>query len=392
MKRNLFFVSSLTIALFSCGNPEGGIVQKAIDHPVPEKKVLKPEEIYSTSAVLSFAKSDGIDKSESQQLFLQGVDFYRNQSNLDSAIFKFEQAVLKAPSAQLYYELGCANRDQNNLSTAKIAFEVAEQLGYEPFNKVLYNLATVHSLKDDTEMASKYLTYAIQAGFNDIDLIESDTSLNNIRDSYTFEQAIKKGLRGVSDPRKMQWINFKKQFPKLTFPIAPKNILADEEMEDFEFISFDFERFVSEMRDEKFSREVSKGFYYYATVFENENCIGLLYMEREEFMGNMYPAGYRLVTFTPEGKLIDKMTVSGMEANREMREVQFFDDGAFDVVAKKVSFEKDIDEYGFYDNPIEIGNVIAESCYQIEEDGTFTLVQKEEFKDKSIEKDVAIAQ
>lgn len=392
MKRYPFILSSLSIVLFSCGNPEGGIIEKAIDKPVSEPIELSTEEIYSMSAVLNFAKTEFIDKSESQKLFLRGVDFYKNQSNLDSAGILFEQAVVKAPTAQLYFELGCLNRDRNELEKAITSFEIAEQLGYEPFNKVLYNLSSIYSIKDNTEMAGKYLTYAIQAGFNDMDKMEKDTSLRNLRDNYEYQKAKETGLRGVSDPRKMQWINFKKQFPKLSFPIKPKNILDDVEMEDFEFISYDFERFVSEMRDEKFSREVSKGFYHCATVFENENCIGLLYMVREEFMGSAYPVGYRLATFTTEGKLIDKMTVSGIYDNKEMREVQFAKSGTFDVLIKGITFEKDIEEHGFYDNAVTIGETLTESQYKIEKDGEINLVETKETELESIEKDVVVAE
>lgn len=53
-----------------------------------------------------------------------------------------------------------------------------------------YNLACVWSLKKDADKAIDYFTRAVEAGFDDMEIIDSDTDLDNIRSDSRFEPIV----------------------------------------------------------------------------------------------------------------------------------------------------------------------------------------------------------
>src|SRR5690606_28963393 len=190
--------------------------------PAPETKTtvqtkLKPieiseDDIFQGNKILAFLKNEEKFIKESNNFFLQGLNAFRNERNLDSADYYLRQSIVKEPTAKAYFELGNVYMDKKKYDEALISYGLAEQLNYEPFSKILYNKACLYSLKEETELAGKYLEYSIQAGYNNLDHIEKDKDLDELRNTYYFKQALKKGMRGMSDAENLFWLQFKKQF------------------------------------------------------------------------------------------------------------------------------------------------------------------------------------
>lgn len=364
----------LIISLVSCGDPASRVKKKQT--PV-EDIVLSDADIYNGVKINQFLNNKKKFISESNQLFLKGTDAFKNKGNVDSAIVYFKQSILKEPTSKAYYELGNAYKAQEKYDDAIASYKLAEQLEYQPFYNILYCMAQVYTKKGDLEMAGQYLLYALQAGFYDLDRMDEDEELTALREDWQYKNIVSEGIRGMSSPETIAWLRFKKQFSKVSVPINLLVDLNEDQLNELNFISYDFEKFISEMRDEKFSREVSKGFYYYAQPYETDKYVAVVYIVRDEFMGDYAPNLYRLATFTHEGKLIDKHEIAGgTELMGEMRDATLLSDGRIELKIFEPIFEKDPDEHGFWDNPMTGKKQLRKEYLKINKDGKIEEDQK----------------
>lgn len=377
MKNSIIAVCSLSLFVFSCGDPaETESALKSKDAKTKDITLVEAD-IFDGLKIVQFLNNKTKFTKESNEFFLNGINSYKNNEDLDSAVFYLKKSIVKEPTARAYCELGNVYKQKKNHKDALQAYKLAEQMDYAPFSNLLYNIATVYALQDKVEEAGNYLEFAMQAGFNNMDKIEKDPELALLREHHEFKSILKRGLRGMSDPDKLFWLQFKKQFAKVAMPTTLKWDLSATEMESFQWISYDFEKYIPEMRDEKFSREVSKGFYFYAQVMENDQFVALIYIEKDEFLGEFAPINYRLVTFTNSGKLIDKRDISGKSATMdEVRLATIKSNGAIDIELLKLTHEKDVDEVGYWDNPVDKITTIGKEKYQITSKGKIELISE----------------
>lgn len=369
---NLTILSLLFVV--SCGDP-------AENHSKNSSKtkandiVLSESDIFNGVLIMKFLNNKTKFISEANNFFLNGINSFKNENDLDSAEFYLRKSIVNQPTARAYCELGNVLKLKSNFKKSIEAYKLAEQLDYAPFSNLLYNMSTVYAMDEQIDESAQYLEYAMQAGFNNLDKIEKDPDLKNLRDSYQFREAVNRGVRGMSDPDKLFWLQFKKQFPKAQMPITLDWELKTENIDQYEWISYDFEKYVSEMRDEEFSREVSKGFYYYANIIENDKYIGLIYLVKDEFLGDFAPITYRLATFTPTGKLIDKREIAGRSSlGDEVRLSTIKQNGAIDVQVIALEYEKDTEQEGYWDNPVKSTKSVGKEKYQIKSNGQIELI------------------
>ena len=374
MIRTILLFLSTTFLIVGCGEPSPIINETIVEKFIPLE--LNDSDIFENNKVQAYLQNEVKHLKEANRLFLSGLDRYRNEKKLDSAEVYFRQAILKEPSAKAYFELGSLMMDKSRLDSALKAFEMAEKLNYEPFSKILYNKACIYSLQDKNELSSQYIEYAIQAGYSNLKHINSDSDLENVRDTYSFERAIKKGLNGVSDTENLYWLKFKNQFSKRTVPDTLIERYSYEELELFGNVSYEYEKYVSEMRDEMFSREVGKMFYHYSLPYETEKYVAVIYIVKDEFMGENAPQIYRLATFTHEGKLIDKKVISGM-GNLEgpLKKGIVLESGVVEISSFEIEYEKSTHEHGYYNNPIVKRQLTNVSRFEIRENGKIQSVE-----------------
>jgi tetratricopeptide (TPR) repeat protein len=339
MKQMSFF---LILIFLSCGNPSASNKEKT-----KQDISLTEDELFDGIKIQTFLQNEKKFTNESNQLFMKAVDFYKNEKKLDSAEIYFIQSILKEPNAQAYYELGNLYMDLKDYTSTLKAYGLAEQLGFEPYSKILYNSSCVYSLMKENEMAGNYLQYALQAGYSNLDNINKDKDLDNLRNSYYFNEALKNGLKGMSNPDNLFWLQFKRLFPKLNKPVKLDPTDHSVSIDDLATISYDFEKYIAEMRDEAFSRDVSKGFYFHGLLTENDQFVAIIYSVREVYMGEDSPITYRLATFDPTGKLIDKREIAGNENLGEPVR--------FATINSNLSIAVDIYELEYAENPNAVG-------------------------------------
>jgi tetratricopeptide (TPR) repeat protein len=327
--------------------------------------------------LVDIAVSTNIDSIQAaNQIFLNGVDLFRNEKNPDGAITKFKESIFKCPSAKAYYELGNAYLEVNNDEKALLAFTMAEQLGYEPFAKLLYNLSCVHSRLSNIELSGRYLEYAIQAGYANFDHIEKDEDLEKLRKSHLFRHHFQRAVDGVANKENIFWVQFRQKFATAKFPIVLEHKIHSSFFEDEKFISYDYERFVPSMRNERFSRDVGNAFYYFVKVQETELFTALIYIEKDAFLEDYAPIVYKMITYTPEGKIIDQKMIGGRTSVYDPLMVSKINkDGRIEITYYDVIHEKNVEREGFYENPIKEMKETRTETLQIQSNGKISLVQ-----------------
>ena len=367
--KNLFLLSFFSILMASCGEtfqnqPNDLVKIQTVSIP------LDASTIYDGSVVKMHVDASQTDLDQANQLFLEGIDLYRNKNKLEEGLDKMKESVMRSPSPKAYYEIGNANMDLQRYDDALKAYNMAEELGYEPFSKVLYNLACVYALTDQNDLSGKYLEYAIQAGYTNLDHIQKDPDLENLRNSHYFNRHLDRGIAGMSNSKNLYWLKFKNKFPLIQYPAILNQNLHSSLFKSDNFITYDYERYIAEMRDEKFSREVSRGFYYYARLLEKPNYVGLIYVERDEFLGEYAPVTYTLATFNNEGILIDKREIAGCkDLKGDLKVCEIMESGELFVDFYKTKYEKDPDKHGYYENKIVEMNKLNTEKWSINDQG-----------------------
>jgi tetratricopeptide (TPR) repeat protein len=356
----------------------------ACSSPAAEKPIIKQDksarlsegEMFSSAMVAKFVSKNPILNEKANVAFLEAIDLFRNKKQFQPAFEKFCESILVYPTSKAYYEFANLMVTMKNFTGALHAYDMAEQLGYEPFSKVLYNKSCLYSLMEEVELSGAYLEYALQAGYTNIDQINKDEDLENLRNEPIFEQKLKSGLSGMSNPESLYWLQFKRQFPTFKFPLVldektdKKTVFTTKSN-----INYDFERFIAEMRDDKFSRDVGKSFMYYAMVKESEKFVAVIYAIQDEMYTdaeNKLPLTYRMATFTHEGKLIDKKEIGGrslMDAPLKTCIIQ--KDGSFELVAFETIFEKNPAEEGYSNNPVKSKTELSRKKFKINAAGNF---------------------
>ena len=375
MKSVLFLLLVLSIA--SCGEP--GEVFNTIKKKKRIDIELAEADLFETTKVYAFLQNEVKFIEEANKLYLNGVDAFKNKKNLDSADYYLRLSILKEPSGKAYYELGNVFMDRKEYSQALNAYNLAENLDFQPFSKILYNKSCLYSLQKEVKLSSQYLEYALQAGYNNLDYIDKDSDLAELRKSEHYKPSLEKGLRGMSNAKNLFWLQFKKIFTKYSFPHTLQAQMDEEAMSGMQYISYDFEKYISEMRDEKFSREVSKGFYHYAQMYETDAYVTVVYIVKEEFLGDSAPLLYRMATFTHEGKLIDKNRIGGKEyMDDNIWSTTFNKDKTMDITILEPTYESDPEEDGYYDNKIISTKEVGQLKYKVDSKGMIIKTDGEE--------------
>lgn len=364
--RSILFIALPLAVLCSCGQSTLS-TENALTE-AEENLVLVKSDVFDGDKIRIYLRKDSLNANQANQSFLKGLDFLKNKKEYEQAIGEFEQSIITYPTGKAYYEMGNAYMETSQYELAVKAYGMAEQLDYEPYSKVLYNMACAHSQLEEYELSAKYLEYSVEAGYLNVDNIQQDPDLEKLRTEreYLFKKHLNRALAGTSNAENIYWMQFKKGFTKAKLPLSLTNLVSKTRFDMKNAISYDFEKFVPEMRDEKFSREVSKGFYFYSQIAEEKEYVALIYLIRDEFLGDQAPLSYRLVTYSHDGKLIDEYLIAGRTSySDKVRMCTINNDLTISIDLMETVFEQDIEEYGPYNNPIKSKNKVGEENLQI---------------------------
>ncbi|HEV7334046.1 MAG TPA: hypothetical protein VGN63_23630 [Flavisolibacter sp.] len=327
----------------------------------------------SVSAFLSTVPDQQLDSSK--QAFLKGVDLLKNNNKATEAISLLRQSIAWYPNANAYYELGNAYLQTKKWNLALRAFELAEALDYKPLGHVFYKQAGCYAAMDSVNKMLDYVTYAVQNGFVDKQKIISNDHFANYKNDYMLLSAYNEAMSGNGDPDELLWHGYSQSFKQASFPFTVDSGTMRQMVEP-ETISYDYEKFVPEMRDHKFSRDVGSEYFYVAKILQTELCHVVLYGCRSyEEIGA--PDYFILASFNPKGTLVDKMIVGGAKTFDENYKVfTAKNKNLYQVEEYKNTYEKDPVDYGFENNRIISRVLVATRQFQIDAKGKFITAQQ----------------
>lgn len=317
------FSSLLLLVLFSCGdNTEYRYRAKPIK--------LKVKDIYRADIVKNaMFDAEEMDvaalKRSSKNEFLKGVDAFKNKKDIGTAIKQFKKAILLFPDAKLYYELGNALLKRGgvvSLEEAEDAYRVANTLGFQPQNLLVFKEAMVnYQLYKTTTTAYKnnYLNEALYqlkkamiSGFIDSVAVGKEPLLSGIEQDFQYKYLLLtlKPIEGANAGENKPFNMYKSLFPNHTngLKITPDQV----EMKSYrESISYDFAKFIPEMESSSFSRDVTADYYYVGKVKETPFYTALLYASVSFSEQDMQPVYTQLVVYDNNtGNVISSKTVA----------------------------------------------------------------------------------
>ena len=378
MLRSAFFAAVVLCVIAACQNKTDKPAL-SVTAPGPVSQ-LSPATVYQFDEVVTYLRQAKTSQADTgKAVFLQAIDVYKNKKDAAGSIGLFEQSLRFYPNNKGYYELGNALLDANKDSLAFRAFDLAERLNYSPLSYVLFKKACclANAPEEDYEKhdaALDYLKNAIENGFADRERIYSEPKLAALRKGQDFTYMYNDAMSGNGDPASVLWDSYSNGFQPASFPLTI-NMETLKNIKQPNAISYDFEKYVTEMRDFKFSRDVGEEFFYYSKVSETPAYETVVYGSRSYDNGDdmpYTPARFFLASYNKQGKLIDKVELAGQRAFGEVFKVATVQQNLnFEIKEYKNTWAKPIGDNGYAGNKVTKSDLVKTSRYKISETGKF---------------------
>ena len=114
------------------------------------------------------------------------------EENIDNALKEFSLAIQKDPQyAEAYSSRAVAYMQQQKFNKAEEDLRKAKELSPDS-PSVRYNLASLHSLKGNVDLALDEIDAALAKGFTDYDALRRDPDLDNLRKHPEFRKILEK--------------------------------------------------------------------------------------------------------------------------------------------------------------------------------------------------------
>jgi hypothetical protein len=322
----LYLLLLTTVALFAC-NSRPGVGYT----PLTLSAIYNPDSVRLAL--------DGGDSGAAGKKLAAAFDQLKQHKDTVGSIPLFKAAILLKPTAKAYFELSGALLSTYNKEEAIQALHMAERLGYSPLANVMIRYCYAYSLMAGAYSSDKfgdtaihYMQLALQMGYARPQDFLQRQYFPTLARSDGFASAFSDALSGMAgrDPRKSLWDSYAGQFPEVPLPLAINlQWIRSHPLEDA--ISFEFQHFIPEMRNEKFDRGGGTMYYYVALIRKSPAFTAVVYGEQYEDDEEEAPADadsskpaandqttvtslFSLVTYDHQGKIIDRLRVAGRDA------------------------------------------------------------------------------
>jgi len=285
--------------------------------------------IYSPDSVR--LAMDGGDEKAADKKLAAAIEMRKHKDTVGS-IPLFKEAILLKPSAKAYFELSSPLLVTHQYDEAIQALYMAEKLGYTPLANVMFRYSYAYSCMITSnnhygDSAIRYMQLAIQMGYAHPEEYLRREYFPKLIAEGSFDKSFSDALSGMAgkNPEKSLWESYSTQFPEVSLPLVVNLPWIKAHPVD-DPISFEFEKFIPEMRDNRFSREGGNVYYYIALVKKDPAYTAVVYgtqyegeEDGDETDSNYKVPGavstltplYYLATYDSHGKILDRMMVAG---------------------------------------------------------------------------------
>lgn len=172
-------------------------------------------------------------------------------------------------------------------------------------------------------------------------------------------------------PKSKSLARFLGHFPTASMPLA-LNSKSHQQIDDKNYIAYEYAKYIPEIEEAQFSREVGQEFYYMARVGEGKRYAAVIYAVKNVIAGDNAPWGYVLASYNPEGKQIDKLVLGGqLWLADALRVGQINAEGEIAIKEYRQHWQKDPEEAGYYENKVVRTSYLKTMRYQIDNRGHF---------------------
>lgn len=371
MKKLILF-TTLGLA-FACSQTSINYVARVKPLRLFDTEIYKADKVED---VLFDSEEQNIDslRNLSRQLFLKGVDAFRNKKAPGTAIKIFKQSILALPDAKTYYELGNALLEsgmfKDEFEEAEQAFEIAERLNFQPLYLVHYKNACAmnHKGADYAVSVGYKLRDAFRAGFSDTSLLKKDKHLASFVKSSEYKNLeLAQLLDHLKDRNESLFSIYTQAFALLPADFEIKPEMAD--MRDYkQSISYDFVSFIPEMQNSNFGRDVSHDFIYVGRLAQTPAYTAVLYTSMSYYGEYMQPVHTKLVTYDNAGTIISGIILAGQLSAEKVKSGRIDHDKIYITDYKRI-WHQPIDKVAFEENTVLKYEVIAKAVYRLAENG-----------------------
>ncbi len=358
----------------------------------PPSNLLKPamssSAIYNFDSVAVYLQNiSSLQADSAKKFFLKAIDTYKNAKKPMESIADFTSSITLYPDKKAYYELGNAMLDANKPDLALTAFNMAEKLNYDPLGYVLFKKACCYATlkKEDNyenvETAREYIQFAVENGFTDREKLMNEPKLKSINEYGGLASIYNEAMAGYGGIGNVLWNDFSSNFTQISFPLTI-NMETIKKLGETKAIGYDYEKFVTEMRDYKFSRDVGNEFFYYTKVAATPTYQTVVYGSRSYDYGDgekvaYIPCEFYMASFNKDGKLLDKVILAGnLVYDKPFLVATLQQNGSFEIKEFTNQFEKDVSKEGYENNKIVKSNLLNTTKYQINDKGMFIADKK----------------
>lgn len=368
-----FFLFSFVFLVFGCTETTVNYVARVKLLRLYDTEIYKVDKVKD---VLFDAEEQNMDslRKLSRKFFLQGIDAFRNKNNPAAAIKLFKKSILALPDAKTYYELGNALLEtatyREDFEESNQAFEIAEKLHFQPRYKVLYKSACAEnrSNPEGTYNVQYKLLEAVRCGFSDTALLKKDKHLSSFVKGPEYKSfQIAWLLTKMKDQGENIFNIYTRAFAPLAANFEIKPAMVD--MKDYkQSISYDFVKFIPEMQNSTFGRDVSHDFMYVGRLTETPLYTALLYASMSYDGAYMQPVYTKLVTYDPEGNIISSVILAGQFSAERIKSGRVENDKIYIEDQQRI-WAYPIDKVSFEENRVLKYELIAKATYHFDESG-----------------------
>ncbi len=385
--RFLFFVSLIAV-IDSCTPKKNYIIKVKITK-------LTESTMYDRNLVSDYlfdAEESPVDslKNKSKLLFLKGIDLYKNKKHPNLAVPLFKKSILLFPDAKTYYELANAlldgqaeNKVGNGydeylltlaLKQADSALDVAKHLKFTPEFQLCYDRACVANMLYNADTTNNPnsrlydLEEAFSKGFNDTTFLKNDKRINSVIKTKRYKEIVADWLASKSKINSNSMFSiYIRSFPAVTqpFEIVPEKVNMDDYSES---ISYDYVKFIPEMGNTEFGRNVQTDYQYVAKVAETRKYVVVIYSASSFYGLDWQPTYTKLVSYDTAGNIISTRLFA-CQFNTEKIRTGKIDNNQITLKDLKRIWQYPIDSVRFEDNKVLRYELLAQATFHLNDSG-----------------------
>jgi tetratricopeptide (TPR) repeat protein len=332
----------ILVSFIACHSPSGN-----------SARLLNDNNLYVPDTVRMAAS--GGDEKEAGRTLQEALNLYKKGSDTAGSIALFKRSIFTKPTAKAYFELAGALLATRQYEEGINALSIAEKLGYTPLANIMFRYAYAYANYDSGEFsmqhlkqATKYVELAIQMGYARPAQFQQRNIFPTLPNYYGFASAYVNALAGGPgiDPEKGLWNSYVSQFPEVPLPFAIDQRWIAEHALGVD-ISFQYEKFIPEIREAKFSRGGGDSYFGIGLLHKEAEYILLIYGVEDQTIENAFPA-FLLVSYDTRGRIIDRMPVAGRkDLTENFRSFLMRPDLSFQVQEFRTTYAKDPDSVGY---------------------------------------------